>query len=71
MAGIMREYSEKTYKKSQRITSRFMFYSGLIGAFIFLISPAKDFPTTLFSFFIVYYIGSFVMLYMNLKAIDE
>jgi hypothetical protein len=70
-AGLMHEYSERTYKKSQRISGRILFGTGLFGLLVFLVVPSQYFPFAIGLFFSILFVGVFVFLYKSGRAVDE
>jgi hypothetical protein len=70
-AGLMHEYSERTYKKSQRISGRILFGVGLFGLLMFLAVPSQYVLWAMGLFFSALFVGAFVLLYKSGKAVDE
>jgi hypothetical protein len=70
-AGLMQAFSERTYKKSQRISGRILFGVGLFGLFLFMVVPSQYYWIAIGAFITVLYISSFVIIYKSGKAVDE
>jgi hypothetical protein len=66
-------YSDAFYKKSQKLTGTFEFYFGLITILIFLILPnTKQIAVGgIFGILILYYLGSWVIIYKNTQIMAE
>lgn len=66
-------YGDVFYKKSQALTGRYEFYSGLFITLIFLILP-NTIPVSvggIFGILIFYYLGSWIILYKNTQIIAD
>ena len=70
-AGLMYAFSERTYKKSQRILGRILFGVGLFGLVLFLVTPSQYCLAAVGVFIVVLYISAFVAIYKSGKAVDE
>lgn len=66
-------YGDAFYKKSQKLTGQFEFYFGLLIVFLFLILPNTKQVALggMFGIFILYYLGSWVIIYKNTQIIAE
>lgn len=66
-------YGDAFYKKSQKLTGKFEFYFGLLIVFLFLILPNTKQVALggIFGIFILYYLGSWVIIYKNTQIIAE
>ncbi|MEA5459715.1 hypothetical protein VB796_11720 [Arcicella sp. LKC2W] len=66
-------YGDTFYKKSQKLTGKFEFYFGLLVVIIFLILPNTKQVAVggIFGIFILYYLGSWVIIYKNTQIIAE
>lgn len=66
-------YGDTYYKKSQKITGKFEFYFGLLIVLIFLIIPNTIQVAVggIFGILILYYLGSWVIIYKNTQIIAE
>jgi hypothetical protein len=73
VAAYADTYGDTFYKKSQKITGKFEFYFGLLIVFIFLIIPNTKQVALggIFGIFILYYLGSWVIIYKNTQIIAE
>jgi len=66
-------YGDVFYKKSQKLTGKFEFYFGLLVLIIFLILPNTIQVSVggIFGILILYYLGSWVIIYKNTQIIAE
>ena len=66
-------YGDTFYKKSQKLTGKFEFYFGLLVVIIFLIIPNTIQVAVggIFGILILYYLGSWVIIYKNTQIIAE
>ncbi len=66
-------YGDAFYKKSQKLTGKFEFYFGLLVVTIFLILPntIQVVVGGIFGILILYYLGSWVIIYKNTQIIAE
>ena len=66
-------YGDTFYKKSQKLTGKFEFYFGLLVILIFLILPNTKQVAVggIIGILILYYLGSWVIIYRNTQIIAE
>ena len=66
-------YGDTFYKKSQKITGKFEFYFGLLVVLIFLILPntIRVAVGGIFGILILYYLGSWIIIYKNTQIIAK
>lgn len=73
ITAYSRTYGDTFYKKSQKLTGKFEFYFGLLVVIIFLIIPNTIQVAVggIFGILILYYLGSWVIIYKNTQIIAE